>query len=588
MCGIAGFVSWSGPRDRDYLAMLGKTMNLAHSRRGPDQSDVYVSTDGTVMLACARLAVRDLSAAGSQPMASPDGAVVVAYNGELYRNRGAPATAWPARGSSDTEELARILHAAGNPGDSLAALDAMFAVAWHDTRTGRVVLARDHFGVKPLVYAPVEGGLLFASEPRALFATGLVVPTFDPLTFASKAHVRMDAADSRTWFGGVRMLPPAHYLVAADAAAVPTAYWTVPVAEEQVRPEEVREAFLDAVRLRMPADVPQAALLSGGFDSSSGFGALCLFEGMVRPFVIRYEGVGHEQNTDIPYALEAAGFWGREPIVCEVKADHLGELIDTVVHRLGRPLLHGAELAMHCAYRRIAEEGATVVYSGHGADEMWGYQDGRYFPIVAPSFRPDMHSPYYLRNLLYRQERPLWHRLLDRLCGSLGVASEVTDQVWELTLAAYRELDTLDPHKRGRYHLMRRFLVYVDEMVDVLSAGFSLEDRPLFQDVRLAELAFSIPEYVKNRYGLTDFKPFLKLALRDLVPETVLTRSKTGFPAPDDVAFRDRLRVMLAEAGMPFGLDLTEPEVAELGISELMFLYSAQRWTELYSLQGGK
>ena len=588
MCGIAGFVSWSGARDRDYLAALGRTMNAAQSHRGPDQSGVYVSAGGTVMLATARLAVRDLSAAGYQPMASPDGAVVLAYNGELYRNRGAPAAGWPARGSSDTEEMARILHAAGPPGASLAALDAMFAVAWHDTRTGRVVLARDHFGVKPLVYAAAAGGVLFASEPRALFATGLVSPGFDAETFASKAYVRMDAADDRTWFRGVRMLPPAHYLVASDPAAAPVTFWTVPVAEQRISPEEVREAFLDAVRLRMPADVGQAALLSGGFDSSSGFGALCRFGGKVRPYVIRYEGVGYGQNIDIPYALEAAGFWDREPIVCEVKADNLPELIDTVVHRLGRPVLHGAELAMHCAYQRIAEEGATVVYSGHGADEMWGYQDGRYFPIVAPDFRPDMHSPYYLRHRLYRDERPLWHQMLGRLSAALGLTGDITEQVWALTLAAYRELDTLDPHKRGRYHLMRRFMVYVDEMVDGVSAGLSLEDRPLFQDVRLAELAFGIPEYVKNREGLTDFKPFLKLALRDLVPESVLMRPKKGFPAPDDEVFRGRLRAMLGETGLPFGLDLSGPEVAELGISELMFLYSADRWTKLYSLQGGK
>jgi asparagine synthase (glutamine-hydrolysing) len=585
MCGIAGFVSLSGPRDPAHLTELGEKMNAVLAHRGPDDSGVYVSADGRVMLANTRLAVRDLSSAGHQPMASPDGAVVLTYNGELYRNRGAPRTDWPQRGASDTEELLQVLHAATDAAGSLAELDGMFAVAWYDTRTGEVVLARDQFGVKPLVYALVDGGLLFASETSALFATGLVRPVLDPLTFLAKAYVRMDAADDRTWFRDVRVLPAAHLLMLGEGVPAPRQYWRPPVADDPLRPEELREAFLEAVRLRLPSDVPQAALVSGGLDSSAGFGALCRMGGDVRPYIVRYEGEGLGQNDDVPYALEVARFWDREPVICDVRVDHLPGLIDRVVTRLGRPLLHGAELAMHASYQRVVEEGVTVVYSGHGADELWGYQDGRYFPIVAPDFRPDMHSPWYLRHLLYRQERPLWHRMLDRLAAQLAVADDdITEQVWGRTLAAYRELDTLDPHKRGRYHLMRRFLVYVDEMVDGLSAGFSLEDRPLFQDVRLAELAFGMPEYVKNRQGPTDFKPFLKLALSDLVPKSVLLRPKKGFPAPDDAAYLDRLRAMVAETGLPLGLRLDPGELAELGIGELMFLYSTRRWIDLHGM----
>ena len=582
MCGIAGFVSWSGPRDRTRLARLGRTMNAVLAHRGPDDAGVYVSSDGMVMLASTRLAVRDLSPAGGQPMASPDGAVVVTYNGELYSSGGARRASWPARGSSDTEELLRIIAAAKEPGASLSALNAMFAVAWHDTRTGEVVLARDHFGVKPLVYAIADDGLLFASEAAALFRTGMITPALDSFTFLAKAYVRMDAADDRTWFRDVRMLPPAHFLLASKKGASPRAYWAPTAAEEPVSPEHVRAAFLEAVRVRMPSDVPQAAMVSGGFDSSAGFGALCTLGADVRPYVVRYEGPGAGQNDDLPYALQVGEFWGRAATVCEVRVNDLPDLVDAAVARLGRPMLHGAELAMYRTYQKIAEEGATVVYSGHGADELWGYQDGRYFPIVAPGFRPDMHSAHYLRHLLYREERPVWHRMLDRMAAAAGVTDDITEHVWEHTLAAYRELDTLDPHKRGRYHLMRRFLVYVNEMVDGLSAGFALEDRPLFQDIMLAELAFGMPEYVKNRTGLTDFKPFLKLALRDLVPESVLLRPKKGFPPPDDLTFRDQLRILLKEVGLPFGLELDDAELGGMGISELLFLYSTRRWAALH------
>lgn len=588
MCGIAGFVSLTGPRDRDHLAAMGAKMTSVLAHRGPDDSGVYVSPDRRVMLANTRLAVRDLSAAGHQPMMSPDDAVVVTYNGELYRNRGAAATAWPTRSGSDTELVAQIAHAAIDPGASLAAIDAIFAVAWHDRRTGDVVLARDHFGVKPLVYAMVDDGVLFASEAAALFATGLVTPALVPSAFLAKSFVRMDAADELTWFRDVRMLPPAHLMVLPGwgprRAPQPVPYWVPRFAEEPVSAEELRQAFLEAVRIRLPADVAQATLLSGGLDSSAGFGALCRQGGNIRPYIVRYQGTGVGQNDDIPYAREVARFWQREPVECEVQVDHLAALIDHVVARLGRPLLHGAELAMYCSYQQIAQDGGTVVYSGHGADEMWGYQDGRYFPIVAPSFRPDMHSQYYLRRMLYREERPGWHRMLDWLGKELGVVGDVTEQVWERTLAPYREADTLDPHKRGRYHLLRRFLVYVNETVDGLSAGFSLEDRPLYQDVGLADLAFGMPEYVKNREGLTTFKPFLKFALSDLVPESVLLRPKQGFPAPDDQAYRERLREMVTAVGGPFGLRLDQRMLGDMGIGELMFLYSTRRWVDLYAL----
>jgi asparagine synthase (glutamine-hydrolysing) len=383
------------------------------------------------------------------------------------------------------------------------------------------------------------------------------------------------------------MLPPASLMVIPGDGSPwlpPVAYWAPSFAEDLVQPEELLDAFLDAVRIRLPADVAQAALLSGGLDSSAGFGALCQQGGKIQPYIVRYEGDGRHQNDDIPFAREVARFWRRDPVECEVRVDDLAALVDQVVVRLGRPLLHGAELAMYRTYQRIARDGGTVVYSGHGSDEMWGYQDGRYFPIVAPGFRPDMHSPYYLRHLLYREERPAWHRMLDWLGRDLGIEGDVTEQVWGRTLAAYREADTLDPHKRGRYHLLRRFLVYVNEMVDGLSMGFSMEDRPLFQDVTLADLAFGMPEYVKNREGLTDFKPFLKLALRDLVPESVLMRPKQGFPAPDDQGFLERLREMVHEAGGPFGVRIGREALRDLGIGELMFLYSVRRWADLHAL----
>jgi asparagine synthase (glutamine-hydrolysing) len=584
VCGIAGFVSLDQPRDPRWLADLGARMTVSLRHRGPDDEGVYVSPDHRVMLAATRLAVRDLSAAGRQPMSSPDGLVTLVYNGELYRDRNrAPRRSWPLRGRCDTEELLRVVYDSernGHPA-ALAGLDGMFAAAWHDQRTGQVVLARDHFGVKPLVWTLLTDGVLFASEISALLATGLLEPRTNPLAFLHRAYVRMDAIDDQTWIDGVRSLEPAHLLVIDGPRIQRHRFWVPTPAEEPIGAERLTAAFDEAVAIRRPADVPMGAVVSGGVDSSAVFGALRRLGSDVVPYVVRYEGADAAQNEDLPYALDVARAGGVEPVPCEVRVDDLAGLTAHAVAHLQRPFLHGAELALSRTYERIAADGRVVVFSGHGSDELWGYQEGRYFPIVDPARPLDTHGEHYLRTRLYRDERPVWHRMLDQLAEQLGVAErDITELVWERTLAPYRELDTLDPHKRGRYHLMRRFLVYVNELVDACSSAHSLEDRPVFQDVTLAELAFGMPEWHKNRFGPGQSKPFLKQALRHLLPPSVLHRPKKGFPAPRDPAFRDRLAGLVRDTGLPYGLRLDDDLLRTVGTGELLFLYSARVWLD--------
>lgn len=584
MCGIAGFVSFSGPRPEDWMGRLGRRMTDALQHRGPDSDGVYVSADRTVMLASVRLAVRDLSPAGHQPMRSPDGQVALVYNGELYRNRGAASAGWPAASTCDTEQFLMAVHGAADPGPALSGLDGMFAAAWHDLRTGQVVLARDHFGIKPLVWTVTDEGVLFASEVPALFATGLVRPQLDPVEFLHRSYVRMEAADDATWFAGIRTLEPARLLAIGGGRLRQECYWTPRVAEEPVDAERVGAAFRDAVAIRRPADVPMAALVSGGVDSSAIFAALRQSGSDVAPYVARYQGSGARQNEDLPYAVEVARAWAGEPTYCEVRVDDLPELTGQVVGHLHRPFLHGAELAMYRTYQQIAADGRVVVFSGHGSDEQWGYQDGGYFPLVGLGRAADLHGSHFLRHQFYRQERPGWHLMLDRLTDRLGVdEAAITDLVWERTFAPYRGLPTLDPIKRGRYHLLRRFLVYVNGMVDACSAAFSLEDRPVFQDVGLADLAFGMPEYRKNRDGPTDVKPLLKAALAGLVPDSVIHRPKRGFPAPDDPRFAGELQELIRDAGVPFDAAISPRELAGLGIGELLYLYSTQIWLRKFS-----
>ncbi|MGP9019642.1 asparagine synthetase B family protein [Streptomyces sp. BR1] len=588
MCGIAGFISLDGPRERPWLGALGAAMTDALHHRGESAAEPWISPDATVMLACVRLAVRDRSAAGDQPMSSPDGRVTLVSNGEVYASRAPLPEPWPRRTHCDTEFVLQQVSGAEDAGPVLASLDGMFALAWYDARTGRTTLARDHFGVKPLVYCRVAGGLLFASEPQALLATGLIAPEVDRTEFVLRSWVRMDAADERTWLTGIDALQPAEYLTAEGGRVRTGRYWQPTPSDEPVGAEEIRAAFDRAAALRTAADVPRAAVLSGGVDSSAIFAALHTQGVELRPYVLQYEdGVGGS-GSDVEHARTVAHEHQVPLTVVELSRRDAVKLIPEVAGRLTRPMLHGAELAMYQLYERIAAEGQVVVYSGHGADEMWGYQDGGYFPVVAPDAPTHLHGRHYLTHRLYPDERPVWGELVEWMAAGLDVdMAEIRERVWERVLREYRALDTLDPVKRGRHHLMRRFLVYVNDMVDLTSSTYTLEDRPVFQDVTLAELAFRCPEHLKSTGRPGDHKDLLKEALSGLLPPSVVRRRKQGFPAPSDPSYREALRSLADEQGMPFGLPQPPQALrAALGTGELMYLASSAAWLTRTTLTG--
>ncbi|WP_435297492.1 asparagine synthetase B family protein [Streptomyces sp. YPW6] len=580
MCGIAGFVSLDGRRDAAWLDALGRTMTEAMAHRGESSRAPYVSACGTVMLCATRLAVRDRSHAGDQPMADPSGRIVLVHNGEVYGSRSPAPPLWPRRTTCDTEFVLQQIRREDEPGPALLPLDGMFALAWHDTTTGRVVLARDHFGVKPLFYAHVDGGLIFASEQGVLLRTGLVAAEVEPEEFVLRSWIRMDAADDHTWLRGVRSLQPAEYLVIDRSRLRTHRYWKPASVDDPVGADEIRAAFDRAIEQRSVSDVPRAAVLSGGVDSTAIVAGLTARGVPLDGYVLRYQdGVGGS-GDDVAYATGVAEHLGVPLTVCDLDQKTAAGLVPVLPTRLMRPLLHGAELAMHHLYGTIAADQNVVVYSGHGADELWGYQDGRYFPVVDPYAPTYIHGRHYLTHRLHADERPGWAELVTWMARELDVdMSEVTDRVWARTMDEYRAVKTASPLKRGRHHLLRRFLVYVNDMVDATSATHTLEDRPVFQDVTLTELAFRCPEHLKDSNEPGTHKGLLKEALGDLLPDPVRHRRKQGFPSPTDPGYIRRLTELAQDLGSPFGLPPVPAAIrAGLGVGEWMFLASTSAW----------
>ena len=273
MCGICGI--WGGGDDR---AAVG-AMVAAMQHRGPD--DRGVAADGPVTLGMTRLAIIDTSVGGHQPMHTPDGLISVVYNGELYNfreeRRLLEQKGCRFRSTSDTEVLLRMYEHYGD--DFLLRMRGIFALAVYDRRRGpgreRLLVARDQMGVKPLLYARAGDRLVFASELKALLASGLVRAEVDPvalrllLTYGS-------VYQPRTILRGVRMLLPAHRMIVERGRERVERYWSLGVDRHEGlrgRPyeeivEELAGVLEESVRLQMVSDVPLGAFLSGGIDSS--------------------------------------------------------------------------------------------------------------------------------------------------------------------------------------------------------------------------------------------------------------------------------------------------------------------------------
>jgi asparagine synthase (glutamine-hydrolysing) len=378
MCGIAGLALRQGlvPDPAVLRAMLGA---LAH--RGPDGSGLHIADN--VGLAHNRLAIIDL-AGGDQPLFAGPAALVA--NGEVYNYIELRAdNALDCATGSDCEPPLHLYRRDGIAGYA-AAMRGMYAVALHDRATGRLVLTRDPFGIKPLYLAPVEGGIAFASEPGAILASGLLQP-----------RVRREARDellqvqfttgSETIFEGIRRILPGETVVIADGAVVERHRRA---ALPEGGPEHLAEeealtrfdaAFEESVRLHQRSDVPYGLFLSGGIDSGAVLAMMKrLNDRPVRAFTARFEAPGAaDEHAAAEAAARAAGAVHATVTVTEEMVwRHLPE----IVAAMDDPAADYAIIPTWFLARRAREE-VKVVLSGEGGDEVFGGY-GRYRSAMRP------------------------------------------------------------------------------------------------------------------------------------------------------------------------------------------------------------
>ena len=579
MCGIVGGVSPAR------LAVEAGIASLHH--RGPDDQGVW--REEAAQLGFARLSIIDLSAAGHQPMLSPDGRYVIVFNGEIYNFQQLRAELEGAgetfAGHSDTEVLLRLFAKLGLE-RCLARLRGMFAFAVWDRQERCLSLARDRLGVKPLVYAETAGGFLFGSEIQALFALAPALsraPDFQALDhYLTFQYI----PSPMSGFAAVRKLPPAHAMTVRDGRVESVfRYWNID--HERRSPldfddacEALREKLLEATRLRLVSDVPLGAFLSGGIDSSITVAAMARLGASPRKtFSIGFED---ERFNELPFANEVARHLGTDHNEMTVKAD-AADIMPRMIEHLGEPLADNSVMPTFCV-SQFARSQVTVALTGDGGDEVFaGYR--RFYQIrrmdwlsrrgLIPAWRGLRRLTVALENRArpHKRRPPFPSTRADQILGMDGItrykhllAFFTDDEKRPLLTPEFQEAigqtrttDYLAGHFRSgaaagsdmlnRYlHLDLETFLPEDILfkVDVTSMANSLECRSPFLDHELIEFAFSLP----GRYKLSAtgrHKHILKEAFRDWLPAGFMDRPKKGFSAPIGRWLKDDLSEMMRD-----------------------------------------
>lgn len=571
MCGIAGLFHPGLPKPVDPARIRAMADALAH--RGPDGSGVWTAPG--VGLGHRRLSIIDV-AGSPQPMASADGATTLIFNGEIYNYKelreDLRACGHVFHTDGDTEVLLAGWRAWGPA--MLDRLNGMFVFAIHDA--GRLFVARDRLGVKPLHYVEMsDGALAFASELKGLLAHPLLRRQVDVTAiedFLAYGYVPDDAC----LVAGVRKLPAGHYLLVERGKPVPAPVrWWQPSFADRVRgsaaalEEELLDRLRAAVRSRMVADVPLGAFLSGGVDSSAVVALMAeASRAPVTTCTIGFDEAGHDERT---HAEAVARRFATDHHVEVVGASDFA-LIDTLVDAFDEPFADASALATY-QVSRLARRHVTVALSGDGADEAFaGYRRqrfqaaeervrglipagfrksvlgtiGRHYPKADWAPRPlrakttllalaDDGAEAYARSV--GVTTPELRRALFSDAGRRALAGHRAEDRW---VKAMRDAPARDPLDRAQYADLTIWLPGdILTKADRTSMAVSLEAREPLLDHRLVEFAATLPTSLRLRGA--QGKWLMKKAMERFLPREILYRPKMGFVTPVSAWFRGPL-----------------------------------------------
>jgi asparagine synthase (glutamine-hydrolysing) len=577
MCGICGLVSLDGATAPDPAALAAMNETLVH--RGPDSDGSVI--DGPAGLAMRRLSIIDL-AGGDQPIANEDGRIQVIQNGEIYnyrelmeelRGRGHTFST-----HSDTEVLVHLYEERGP--SFVEALRGMFAIAIWDARNGRLVLARDRFGIKPLYYRVAGGAISFASELKALLRQPGFSREIDPE--ALESFLAFNSIPSPlTIFKQARKLPAGHALVMERGEVAITRYarpTPAPAGEvraegDDVLAEELRERMRDSVRAHLVSDVPVGVLLSGGIDSA----ALTAMAAGESDYPVSTFSIGFEESSfdELAQARMVAQRYGTDHHELILRPDAV-DLLPRLVEAFDEPFGDSSALPTYLV-SQLAADTVKVVLSGEGGDELFGgyytYVADRLAPRIgraAPFLRPlvellpsssgrvsfDYKAKRFMRgaHLPPVERHHAWKEIFSPDAQAELLSSPPSSDPLDLYRARYAETD--GAQELARLQDLDLGIYLVDDLLvktDRASMAHSLEARVPFLDPVVAELALALETKQKVR-GFSK-KRLLRRSVEPLLPREIVRGRKRGFSVPVAAWLRSDLE--------PFARDVLSRETIE-------------------------
>lgn len=581
MCGIAGSYAIEGsgvPDDRMSVALSG----LAH--RGPDDQGVYRS--GRVVLGHRRLSVIDTTEAGHQPFQDQSGRYTMVFNGEVFNfqelREELRSQGHSFRSRTDTEVVLR-LYALKGP-EFLHDLNGFFALAIHDAEKDELFLARDRFGIKPLLWCATGGHVHFGSELRCLLALGADVRKDLDSEWIYFRHHYIPAPS--TILKDIYKLEPGHAMVVSGKGAAPYRWYDLDRAvqlrtgTEKAPSKELVELLDDAVRLRLISDVPIGTFLSGGLDSSIVSSLAVRHKKDLRTFSIGYRDDPYFDETE--HAEAVARHIGSDHTTFSLGREELAETYIDLLDALDEPFADSSALPSFILCRKTRQH-VTVALSGDGADEVFGGYRKHQAALL-------MDEPG-VREKVVMALAPLWRSLprsrdskwseRARQLDRFATAASLPERDRYLELASFedrkvvQELTGRSAPEKGWEAMTKAFdkvggpatwlrndldLVLPNDMlhkVDLTSMAHGLEVRTPFLDRRVVEFAFDLPLNAKLRRG--NGKAILREAFQYLLPPHIVARSKKGFEVPLRELFLGPLsttldRILTRELVMEAGL----------------------------------
>ena len=524
MCGICGEIAFD---NRATSTDATHRMTEVMVPRGPDSGGIV--SRGRVTFGHRRLKIIDLSEKAEQPMVDSELGLTIAFNGCIYNypelRQELEGMGYRFFSTGDTEVILKAYHAWGT--ECVKRFNGMFAFAIHERESGRVIMARDRFGIKPLYLAETNGRLLFASSLPALIASGEVDKTIDPvaLQFYMTFHAVVPAP--YTMIKGVRKFPPATIrVIEPDGTSKEEVYWRLSYdrsAEDATRSADdwrdmVLEELRRAVKRRMVADVPVGVLLSGGVDSSVIVGLLAE-QGQrgLKTFSSGFEEAHGEKGDEFVYSDMIAQRFATDHTKMMIPSVNMLEALPATIKAMSEPMVSYDNVGFYLLSQEVAKH-VKVVQSGQGADEVFGGY--HWYPKLVNSNDPvgDYANAFFDRSNATMREHlsPRWH--VDR---------DETRAFVEAHFATPGADDPVDKALR-----LDSTVMLVDDpvkRVDNMTMAWGLEARVPFLDYELAELAARIPSHHQLAHG---GKGVLKEASRLVIPNEVIDRPKGYFPVP--------------------------------------------------------